>query len=401
MKAQKVKVAGRGEETLGDLADKALQRSRAMQRRMQKARRALLRDAEVEEEVIETDDATLLVARVAAVVVDPAALAAELPELASLQRPGATSKIKAAQLTGEARTNFEEMKAEVQAKPADHPLKKALAQGDQALLDALARGEGDVEVTTTVVVPKELPAIQGGRLMVPAVDEDSGFVIGKVAPIQFVPAPLEGRLATPLVFYPMAAAEPAGPEPVTAARPPTTTETGVAKATHKYVLGFTETGSWEWEDKWSFLNAYVTISAGASYGFGLRVPVRIDTEITPKKLVLKNAAKDEPGEYTVKVTAKTVDGNLDFYKEAEVPVADRHDGKELVMEASVWFKVKGSLDLWLDEVKRTVQGGTGFDYGRHFLPPHGDCGAKCGFDFWIPATITRTHFDVAVVKGDA
>jgi hypothetical protein len=294
------------------------------------------------------------------------------------------------------------MKAEVRAKPAGHPLKAALEKGDQQLLDALARGEGDVEMTTTVVIPKVSPPIQNGKLQVPQVD-DSGFVYNAIKPIQIAPGTfeVEGRLATPLMLHP-AVAVGSAPEPTVAAAPRrSTTETGTAKTHHKYVLGFTRSGAWEWEDKWSFLNADVTISAGASYGLGLRVPVRVDTEITPKRLVLKNAAKDEPGEYTVKVTAKTRDGNLDFYKDAEMPVADRHDGKELVMEASVWFKVKGTLDLWLDKVKRTVEGGVGFDYGRNFVPPHGDCGKKCGFDFWIPAKITRTDFNVAVLKGSA
>jgi hypothetical protein len=56
MKEHKVKVAGRGEETIGALADRALRRHRAMQKRMRKARRALMKEAAIEEEAIETDD---------------------------------------------------------------------------------------------------------------------------------------------------------------------------------------------------------------------------------------------------------------------------------------------------------------------------------------------------------
>jgi hypothetical protein len=393
LKARKVKVAGNKTMTIDAIANKALRKHRDMAAKLRKARRGLLSDPTTSEEAIETADATVLVATVKATVTDPGVVAGEVPELADLRRRRRV-KLRARRLRGKARQNFERLKARLKNEPANHPLRKAMEKGDDALLEAIARGEGEVEITTTVAVPKEGPEIVNGKLEVPAFDPFGGFEYSQARRAIQLPAGKTARLPLDTVIRAIEKDDPA-PEPITDRSGPVTN-------VHKTVLGRTVKGGWEWEKKWTFSVATVKISAGLSYGLGIRIPLRIKAKVKPGG-VERTAVNDIDRDLTVEITPKIFNADEDFYREAGIAPGDRVQGKELVLNAQLYFNVTGKADLYVAEPKISFGKSFGIVEDQHFKPPFGNCSSssRCGFDIWLDPHLTQTTFNAGAVRGDA
>jgi hypothetical protein len=386
LKNHKVRVAGKNGVRVEDLSKKALARHRAMVRHMKKARRGLQGDPVVAEEVIETADATVIVATMSATVADAAVVETEVPEL-SAAKQSRRPKFRANQLSGQALDNFKALKKRLRKKPKRHPLRRAMKQGDDALLEALARGEGDIEVVTTVAIPKDVPEIRDGRLQLPQATAWGGFDYGGMAAFMLangvypsIPIGLLTALADEEQELPQ------------------TTTSGTAKLTHKTILGHTITGGWEWETKWKFAIAEVRMSAGLSYGVGLRAPVKIETKVSPKKIDTVGP-QDVSEKYETEVTAKVFNAPETFYRDAGLANGDLVGGKEFVLYGQLYFNVDGKVDLYLTEPSISFGRTFGIDYSKHFQPPFGDC-SDCGLDFFIPAELTNTSVSAGVVRGD-
>ena len=150
-------ISGGKPMSYGQLGDAALNVSRARRDRLAAGRAGLLNDPVMTEELVETDLAAVLISTTNFTVVDPAAVRSSAPEVMRRTPTGVT----AAQLNPTQRKAFEGFKASIAAKPAGHPLKEAMARGDDALISALAEGKGDQTITTRVRFEKRPAAVKG------------------------------------------------------------------------------------------------------------------------------------------------------------------------------------------------------------------------------------------------
>ena len=378
LKARKVKVAGRGKMTIEKLADEALVRPRDRAAQLRKAEGAVFGKVTETEEMIETDAATILISTVRARIKDPVKLrkADAFKGYGKKKR----ARVKLDKFTADQTKALEELRAELQNEPEDDPLRQASDESDQALLDAMSDGQGTIEVITTFVIPMEAPVMTDGGILLSMWAAAGGF---DDATQELIPAS---------ALYPPPSIE------ANVYEASGTTRTGSRTNTHKFLLGRSIGDKWVWSEQYSFPGATATVSAGAEYGFGLRIPVVVTTTVDPTRIETV-AVKDHEKKYNVEVSAKTKDAGPDFYEEVGVPSDAIGDGKELMIYAKVWAGIDGKTSWWLGSIPFHAYDEHGFDFGDDFTPALGSCNTSCGAELWIPSTVTQTGFDLGVVRG--
>ncbi|MCB9749469.1 MAG: hypothetical protein H6713_05615 [Myxococcales bacterium] len=380
-KRDTVKVAGRGDVKVEALADEVLANHHQLNTQLAALPKgALLGAPSMDEQVIQTPQATVLVSSTTFTVTDADALRGGLSRVAPLPRsvrPGARMLVK--QLTKTQRAALNAYKAELAGKPSSHPLVAAMNQGgDQALLDAIGEGLGDVTITTRVSVPTStLARASATSLRVPTV-VDGVLNYSKLATAVLNPAlpPTISRFL------------------------PAVQGTGAASYVAKFLTGFTIDNSFEWEEEWDFGIGEFEIGAHAWYGFGLRVPVEFKVDTSPTTLKTKGRTYGAT-EYSTVVDPHVLNADASYYSSVGLKQSEVFDGKELVLTAGAYVRVK----LWvlggklLDEkIPNNLQ----FDHGKQFTPPFESCGSNCGIDWWIPASVTRTQLSLlGLVSGSA
>lgn len=383
-RTREVTVAGSPRVRLGDLADRAFADVRARNGQLGGATRALLAAPVQTETFAETDQATTLEIATTFTVVDPDAFRASAPAFASYHagmrdRSGFT----ASKLSPQARAGFEAYKVELGRAPANHPLRVAMAGGDDALLDAIAQGKGDVTVRTRMILPKGEVAVTGKRVNMPQVSGTS-FDHEHSAPreLRFVPAAVE---AAPKVVE----------EDVT-------DTSGQNVRVSRFLTGFTKHRAFDWEERWEFgTHDYAAIGAHASYALGLRVPVEITTRMSPTT-IHTNAGRDVASTYNVSVGGRALDGDEGFYTSAGLSRTEAYEGKEFVLEADAYASVDVVAGWGTIKLHERVPGSLGIDFGQNFTPPFNDCGTNCGVDIWVPANVTHTDISLlGIVTGKA
>jgi hypothetical protein len=246
--------------------------------------RALAKPVETEEVVAELPDSFLLAKSLRIVIADPAEAAASSDFVREYLADAAPAgALKLADLSPENRAGLDNfMKTELAGLPENDPIAQAARSGgEQAVLDALAAGKGEIEVVDTFEIPKRIPPMLGDALRVPDLSGNS-FNSSKLrtldsAAMRRVTMPRGGIAA--IQSFPMEEMQEVE-QPT--ARPTSSEVIGGTRAfTAKFLTGFTIGNSWRWERRWNYFSGFFRISLGAGYGFGLRVPIEVKGSFTP------------------------------------------------------------------------------------------------------------------------
>lgn len=370
---KQISLAGRGQASASEVAALAFKEDTELKKQLKAGRKGLLADPVVEEDVVETDTATILSTTTRAVVTDPDEVRKASPEFARFR--GGKQKAKLSELDAKTRKAFDEFYAKAKTFSANHPLQQAAQQSEQALLDAVVAGKGDMAVTTTIVIPKHgRTRDANGKLKKPTRNKDGSLELSATqqAPLKGVQPPNPGIEET--------------------------TE-GTKTYTSKFLTGFTEGDQWEWSRRWDFpTGGYFRVKASAWYDYGLRVPVQIKGTLDPTSIRVSGG--DQPSEYEVKLEASALDAPKSYYEDVGLKSADVHDGKELVLSAGL--QVTFTLHVLGTDINERLPSNDAFDFSQDFKPPFGDCGTNCGFNVWIPAEITHTGVNIlGIIKGSA
>ena len=433
------------------LADASLLGSRQRRDRLVGGRGGMLNDPVMTEELVETDLAAILVSTTSFTVVDPAAVRSSAPEVMRRSATGVT----AAQLNPTQRKAFEAFKASIGAKPNGHPLKEALAKGEDALITALAEGKGDQTITTRVRFEKQSPAVKGlttaqirsGPIAAPSKTAAGSLAVGK--PVGSNAAgtanaartaskssksgtakagskrksalragPMAGMLSTLFAAVPKVGSSKVGSpkeskvaSAAQAIASPTTSPKVAATTTAaprvvstccdqsdsvSLLAGFTIGDDLGWSETINLGIGEFTVGAAAEYSVGLRIPMKVSAVLTPSVMANTN---DNRGDHTYEaaLSAETFDGNADYYRSVGLSENDVQDGKELVVLGDVYVFIEGNV-LGLPFDGRFPDKPL-LDFGQNFVPPYGNCGAACGFDIWIPAVLTHTNINIAGIAS--
>ena len=383
--AQNVRVQGGKSLPIGKLADLAFADARAKVTPIASGK-GLLAPPTIVERFSETNDVTVLEHVVSFTVTDPAAFRSAGGRYATYHA-GITNRgnVSVATLKPEAKKGFDEYKASLASKPANHPLKQAMARGDDALLDAIAEGKGDVTITTKVTVEKADRALTGRTAQFPS-DGAAGLDFGKKITRSYRIVPpsngATGKTGAAFVLE-------------------STNTSGSATDEARFLTGFTKAKVLKWEERWDLgKKDYFSIGLYADYAFGLRIPFKVKGLLSPSKMSTR--IKDTEQTYSVRISADTLDADEKYYLDAGLSNVEAADGKELVLEAHAHAQIDVEAGWGTVSVHKRVPENLGFDWGKNFKPPFGDCGTKCGFDAWIPADITKTKLSVlGIVEGKA
>jgi hypothetical protein len=158
--------------------------------------------------------------------------------------------------------------------PSSHPLRKAARKGDDALLAAVVAGQGDIEISTTVVIPKRRLRISNGVI------EEPSFVDGALD--------YRKKRRRRLRFHTGDSSTDRG-EKTRDVSAPRVNKRGQVNFRAKFLTGYTVGDSWEWSRTWKFPSGFFRATASAYYGVGLRVPVRVVAEMTPRKITVRGS----------------------------------------------------------------------------------------------------------------
>lgn len=384
-----VEVAGGARVKIGDITGESKHRA------FGKTLRALPKGAvfgkvKQNAEVYEFDDSFVIVTSTGATVADPKAVKTALPTFGKLAKGGAVH-VDMSKLTGESKAGLVRFKSEVAKYPAGHPLKKAAAKGDQALLDAMASGVGFVEVVHTLHVPKKPPKVRAGKLEIPTVV--GGHVdysktrtlkrksVSRPGKPVGISAPLAGSVIPPAV-------------PIGSAGP---VNSGGRNETAEFIAGRTWGEGWVWEERWNVPSGFLRITLGAHYAVGLRVPIEVKTQMTPTWVCDEGPSREgRSSSFRLKVKAEAVDGNAAFYRRAGMPEELVANGDELAIQAGVGYGVKLRL-FWRTLVNRPYRE-VGIDWGRDFDPPQGTANETVT-EVFLPSSVTQTGFNYGPLSG--
>jgi len=377
----------------GDLVDVAraaqisLSRHRKLEQELAAAGSALLAPADTTEEFIETEHTMLLVATTHMVVTDPGKLRTLSPTVGKFRMTG-TAGLSLSSLTTKQRTAFADFQARMLKKPKSDPLGAAARQGSEALWAAVTAGKGDVTITTQVEVPiGGLVTQELGTYSAPALDN------GRFDYTNMHSNAIPGFASTQPAFHEVLTGDDDEPGGVT-------TTSGTATTVSEFVDGFTQADAFVWKESWDVGVGKVTVEAGASYGFGLRIPIEVTGTFTPKTIEHRGGTADVESEATSTLRVNVIDADADFYEDAGLDDIDVQDGQEFVLNAEAHVTVKADI-LGVIDVDITLPHGLDADFGKDFRPPFDGCGTACGVDVWVPAAITKTVIDVGIAGANA
>lgn len=336
-----------------------------------------------EDEAYETPDG-FLVMRTTRMTIKDASLASQRSALYKRNFGANKGSIRLSALKPAQKQLLDRIKATELAKlPADHPLKQAAQRGDQAILDALTSGVGELEVTDTAFISKTPVLISGGKMKVPkvvngALDYSSMSVVDVYAP-----TPTDRAIA---------------PNGQITTLPPSRTASGAAPFKAEFINGWTIGYDMNWERKWKrkYLG-FFRLTLRAYAGVGLRVPIEVSGQLQPS-LIQRTGPTDQEDAYKVQIKARTLDANKDFYKRAGMPNHHLFEGKEAFMTMGYGYGYKLHV-LGIDVLHKP--------YSEKSIGPQFDFAApmssswKTVASYFIPASLTNTSFNFGALKGSA
>ena len=373
--------AGKGiQKSLGQALARALDEQERFSRELSANKEnALFGEPVSTTEVYDIADAYILTRTTSAVVRDPGKLAAVSGSFRNFIGPAAKSRRpELGELSPVALKGLKDFKARgARELPEGDPLRLASEKGEKELLDAISAGVGRVEMIDTFQIPKAAFPLVNGQLQLP-------FPAPKLA--QF-------RMGSPEDGGEESRASQTRTGPV---EKPSLTTSGKAEIHSRFMAGFTLGNSWTWERRWNYPSGFFRITLGASYGVGLRIPIEVRGEFSPTRAILKDTA-NRPLETTLSVSARAVDGDESFYRDAGIRPGQMFGAKEAVLEARFGYGYKFRV-FWEDISSRPF-GFIGLDCSEHFTPPTGRNGNSPVIE--IPPRLTNTEFNFGSMEGDA
>ncbi len=351
----------------------------------------LMGGASQSDEVHELPDSYVLSRRTAVVVSDPASFARSSPLFRDFHK-SQSGAIKAADLGSEGKRGLAAFKrSELPKLPATHPLVRAAARGDDALLAAVVAGYGDFEIIDTVHIPKKAPAIVDGKLMAPK-------LINGVSDY----GQLNARAIT-MSRTPIGAANlTQGARDRIGARFDSLrtvhTHGGVSSGTAEFLAGFTVSDSWTFERTIRFTSGFFRIKAGAHYAFGLRIPLIVNTRMTNIRHCEDRPTNTESSRkpYSIELSVETKQADEAYYRRVGLEESAIAKGHELALEAGAGYGYKLRL-AWTTVANRPYRE-LGFDEGFDFKPPLGTRSQALGA-LYIPPDLTHTKFRSGPLRG--
>ncbi len=354
---------------------------------------ALVGRPQVNEAIVEFPESLVMIRQVRVVIRDPRQAAASAPELASFLAPVDQASVASATVNSlpqdekEAFHRF--IKEELPLLDPDDPLRQAMINGgEDAVLRAALSGAGLFDVTDEVVIERNL--YNDGSL--------------RLSPQM-----------RPLVMQPKQAAGESRPgsaslikqnSPVTERAVGQQSDMeyryengekaeGTLNISESFLAGFTLGQEFKWERRWNFGCGFLRLTYTVGYGFGLRIPLRLEGNLSPTRIV--RSAENDPGrDLMLSLRAVALDADQNYYKNAGVPQTQLFGGQEFVLEAGARFSYK-LYALGKDWVNASMDDGA-FSRSRDFTPPLGGAPREL-FSIDIPPEVTQTTLSAGALKG--
>ncbi|MCP3876585.1 MAG: hypothetical protein GY699_26040, partial [Desulfobacteraceae bacterium] len=154
--------------SIANVAFKPLNRYTGILNQKAKVGKTILAKPIVLDEAIEFDDSFVMRKSTTVIVLDPSQMKRISPTYNSFLSKRTTRKATIAQLDPESRRGLADLKKNLAALNPNDPIRKAAARGDQAILDAILEGKGELTIEDTIVVPKRIPLPLKGVTMYPS-----------------------------------------------------------------------------------------------------------------------------------------------------------------------------------------------------------------------------------------
>jgi len=354
---------------------------------------ALVGKPQLNEAIVEFPESLVMIRQVRVVIRDPKQAAASAPELASFLAPvdqASVATATVASLPADEQEAFRRfLNDELPLLDADDPLRQALtAGGEDAVLRAALSGEGLFDVTDEVVIEKSV--FNDGELrlsaqMRPLVQQQKQ-TSGSKAPGAAALVRKNNTIADSLIDrqsdreYRYEKGEKAE---------------GTLEISESFLAGFTLGQEFKWERRWNFGCGFLRLTYTVGYGFGLRIPLRLEGALTPTRI--ERSAEDDPGrDLTLSLRAVALDGDENYYRSVGIPSTQLFGGQEFVLEAGARFSYK-LYALGKDWVKGSLDDGA-FNRSCDFTPPLGGASREL-FSIDIPPEVTQTTLSANALKG--
>lgn len=394
--SSRVAVGDGATETLGEISVRAFADQAIAAAELARLPAGALSSApEVVDEAYELPHSYVISRAVRFTVDDPARVTAHKGRLAELvaveypqKRAVPYNQLSAAQKQGVNRF----IQSQASLLPASNPLRRAAAQGRDALLRAVREGRGTYEILDTIEVPKVPPPVVGG---VPQIHEFQNGIFDFSRTRAFRRPQINSRLDFNLSGDDFRVHPPEFiiPEPPPLLPTPEESVGGMKSFSSEFLAGFTRSKEWRWERRWNYPSGFFRATFGAGYRFGVRIPIEVRGTVSPTH-IRRRAPSDARDEVTTRLMATTLDAGADFYRAAGLSPDKIYEGKELLVGAYVLYGWKFRA-LWTDIIHRpwtTIE----IDADANFRPPFGRCNSDCGLDVWFPAEMTNTSWNVGI-----
>jgi hypothetical protein len=354
---------------------------------------ALVGKPQLNEAIVEFPDSLVMVRQVRVVIRDPKQAAISAPELASFLAPvdqASVANTTVASLTADEQEAFHRfINDELPLLDNDDPLRQALAEGgEDAVLRAALSGEGVFEVTDEVVIEKSVFNDGGLRLsaqMRPLAQQQKQNAVTKtLRPLaqkkenNAIPALQNDRLSGREYQY--ESGEKAE---------------GRLEINEPFLAGFTLGQEFKWERRWNFGCGFLRLTYTVGYGFGLRIPLRLEGNLSPTRIV-RSAVEDPGRDLTLRLRTVALNGDENYYRSVGIPSTQLFSGQEFVLEAGARFSYK-LYALGKDWVKGSLDDGA-FSRSCDFTPPLGGASREL-FSVDIPPEVTQTTLSAGALKG--
>ena len=400
-------------ERVREIVIKSFEEQETFAKRMNKAElvnaAAIAALPEVDDEVLVYNDAIVVRRSTKIIVIDPQRVAREsalfrgyLGEKAVPERVGKT-RARATSLDATEKAGLRNfMQNGISSLHPNDPLRAAAAQGEEALLEAIAAGKGELTIEDTLIIPTVSGVDQGDTIAIPTIRKGV-FDLTNPEPVEALaikgiatgePKPEPGMSVRPV--------SPQEPPPRRAVEPKHEAS-GKKAITTEFLLGTTRAANFQWERKWVYTSGYFRLTLGAGYAFGYRVPVVATARVEPtrgyirdysdKKVIIGSAA-----------AARTSNANADFYKRAGLGNNLVKNGSELLLEANVGFGYKFRA-LWKTIASQPYTA-IGVSYSQNFKPPNnlsqlqGKQGGKT-FGLTLDPKTTKISVKTVFIDGSA
>ncbi len=354
---------------------------------------ALVGKPQLNEAIVEFPDSLVMVRQVRVVIRDPKQAAASAPELASFLAPidqASVANATVASMPADEQEAFRRfLNEELPLLDTDDPLRQALAEGgEDAVLRSALSGAGLFDVTDEVVIERSVYNNGGLRLsaqMRPLVQEQKQTTVAKT--LRPMAQKKQDTTITDILKGP-------GQSRNYQYNSGEKVE-GRLEISEPFLAGFTLGQEFKWERRWNFGCGFLRLTYTVGYGFGLRIPLKLEGSLTPTRIV-RSAVEDPGRDLALSLRAVALDGDENYYRSAGIPTTQLFGGQEFVLEAGARFSYK-LYALGKDWVKGSLDDGA-FSRSCDFTPPLGGSSREL-LSIDIPPEITGTTLSAGALKG--